>query len=158
MFETLRVPLAVAAILMVAPYAAEAQRGGQIQLPDGAGREVIQARCVSCHGLNQVSGAAGYDQAGWKYVIEWAPQSEDRRDEGIRAAARGAAPQHCGRSGRQHLVHGQRQRHGWQAQSGAWRDYRLQNARSGRARSAHRSSIRRAGRGSRFRAPTWWVA
>ena len=71
MLATLRIPLTVAAISFVVPYAAEAQRGGgQIQLPDGAGKEVVQARCVSCHGLNQITGAAGYDQAGWKYVIE----------------------------------------------------------------------------------------
>ena len=70
MLATLRVPLAVAAISFIAPYAAEAQRGGPIQLPDGPGKEVVQKRCVTCHPLNQITGAAGYDQAGWKYVID----------------------------------------------------------------------------------------
>ena len=70
MLATLRVPLAVAAISFIAPYAAEAQRGGPIQLPDGPGKDVVQKRCVTCHPLNQITGAAGYDQAGWKYVID----------------------------------------------------------------------------------------
>ena len=70
MFATFRVLLAVAAISFIAPYAADAQRGGPIQLPDGAGKEVVQKRCVTCHALNQITGAAGYDQAGWKHVIE----------------------------------------------------------------------------------------
>ena len=71
MRDTLRVPLAIAVLSFVAPYAAEAQRGGgQIQLPDGPGRDIVQARCVACHGLNQITSAAGYDQEGWKHVID----------------------------------------------------------------------------------------
>src|SRR5688572_10596119 len=72
MLDILRIPFVVAAaIVFLGPYAAEAQRGGgQVQLPDGAGKDVVQARCISCHGLNQVIGAAGYDQAGWKYIID----------------------------------------------------------------------------------------
>ena len=71
MFDALRTPLAVTFIVLLAPYAAEAQRGGgQSALPDGAGRDVVQARCTTCHGLAQITGAAGYDQEGWKYVIE----------------------------------------------------------------------------------------
>src|SRR5262245_19582602 len=70
MRATLCVPVLVALFSVVAPFAAEAQRGGQIQLPDGAGKEIVQKRCVSCHGLNQITGAAGYDQQGWKHVIE----------------------------------------------------------------------------------------
>jgi virginiamycin B lyase len=72
MLATFRVPLAVLAISFLAPYAADAQRGGgaQIQLPEGPGKDVVQARCVSCHGLGSITGAAGYDQAGWKHVID----------------------------------------------------------------------------------------
>jgi len=72
MLEAFCVPLAVAAIIFLAPHTAHAQRGGgaQAQLPEGAGKDVVQKRCIACHGLNQIAGAAGYDQAGWKYVIE----------------------------------------------------------------------------------------
>jgi virginiamycin B lyase len=41
------------------------QRGGQVQLPEGPGRELIQTNCASCHGLNQITGAAGYNKDGW---------------------------------------------------------------------------------------------
>ena len=70
MRETLRVSLAIAVLSVVAPYAAGAQRGGQIQLPDGPGKDIVQARCISCHGLNQITGAAGYNQEGWKHIID----------------------------------------------------------------------------------------
>ncbi len=72
MVAFLRVPLAVVAITFLAPYAAHAQRGGgaQAQLPEGPGKDVVQKRCVSCHALGQVTGAAGYDSAGWKQVID----------------------------------------------------------------------------------------
>src|SRR5688572_18349804 len=70
MREALRIQLAVAALTLVVPCAAQAQRGGQVQLPEGPGKDVVQARCVSCHGLNQITGAAGYNQEGWKHVID----------------------------------------------------------------------------------------
>ena len=211
MLASLRVPLAVAVISFIAPNASEAQRGGgAIQLPDGAGKDLVQKRCVTCHPLGQIAGSAGYDQAGWKHVIEsmivlpadqmttateylathfpekpgrrptlvpgpvkvtfkewmvptlgqrsrdplqmadgliwWAgqygshrrpPQSEDRRDEGIRAAAGGETAQHHRRSRREHLVHGKRQRYGGQAEHGNRRHHRIQDARSERARSTY---------------------
>ena len=71
MLHRLCIPLAAAAISFVMPSVAGAQRGGpQVRLPEGAGKDVVEARCVSCHGLNQITGAAGYNQEGWKHVIE----------------------------------------------------------------------------------------
>ena len=71
MINSLRVSMAVAVLSFVVPFAAEAQRGGgQPPLPDGPGKDIVQARCVSCHGLNQVTSAAGYNQEGWKHVID----------------------------------------------------------------------------------------
>ena len=67
---TIRRVLQIAAIALVAPAAIDAQRGGQVQLPEGAGKEIVQARCGSCHGLNQITGSAGYGQQDWKYVID----------------------------------------------------------------------------------------
>jgi len=58
-----------ALVLGILPLTAEAQRGGQVQLPDGPGRDRVQATCGACHGLNMITGAAGYDQAGWRYLI-----------------------------------------------------------------------------------------
>ena len=70
MLNNLRISLALSLLSLAAPYPAEAQRGGQVPLPDGPGKEVVQARCVSCHGVAQITGAAGYDQQGWKHVID----------------------------------------------------------------------------------------
>jgi virginiamycin B lyase len=61
--------MTAAFLCAIAPVAAHAQRG-QVTLPDGPGKEVVQARCTACHGLNQIAGAAGYDQAGWRHLIE----------------------------------------------------------------------------------------
>jgi virginiamycin B lyase len=41
------------------------QRGGEVQLPEGPGRELIQANCASCHGVNQITGSAGYNKEAW---------------------------------------------------------------------------------------------
>ena len=71
MLKSLRISLTVSLVSLVTPYAAEAQRGGgPVQLPDGPGKEIVQGRCGSCHGLNQIAGAAGYDEQGWKHIID----------------------------------------------------------------------------------------
>ena len=57
-----------AGCLFVAP--AEAQRGGQpIQLPAGPGQELVQSNCTQCHGLNMITGAAGFNREGWAALI-----------------------------------------------------------------------------------------
>jgi virginiamycin B lyase len=42
---------------------------GQVALPDGAGKEIVSASCGSCHGLNMITGAAGYSQDAWRDLI-----------------------------------------------------------------------------------------
>src|SRR5690606_19350485 len=59
--------LAAAALLPAAPALAQQQ---QPSLPEGPGREIVQASCGSCHGLNNIVNSAGYDKAGWQHVIE----------------------------------------------------------------------------------------
>ena len=68
MSNPLRDSLAAAFLCILVPMAAEAQRG-QVTLPEGPGREVVQASCAACHGLNQITGAAGYTQEGWRDLI-----------------------------------------------------------------------------------------
>ena len=41
---------------------------GQATLPDGPGKEIVQASCAQCHALSQVT-RAGYDRAGWSNVV-----------------------------------------------------------------------------------------
>ena len=60
--------LMVAAILWVAFSApAQAQRRGQpVQLPEGAGQELVQASCTQCHRLNLIANSLGYTREGWE--------------------------------------------------------------------------------------------
>jgi len=42
---------------------------GAVVLPAGTAQPFIQATCQGCHNLNMITGAAGYDQAGWRSLI-----------------------------------------------------------------------------------------
>lgn len=55
-------------ISLLAPVLAHAQRGGAT-LPEGPGREVVQGMCSVCHGVNMITGAAGYSAEGWQNLI-----------------------------------------------------------------------------------------
>ena len=37
-----------------------------VQLPEGAGREHVQATCTRCHGLNMIANSWGYTKDGWQ--------------------------------------------------------------------------------------------
>ena len=41
-----------------------------VQLPEGAGREQVQASCARCHGLNLIVNSWGYTKDGWQDRIE----------------------------------------------------------------------------------------
>jgi virginiamycin B lyase len=41
---------------------------GQITLPDGNGKDAVQAACSQCHGLTRVV-QSGYDRDGWRNVV-----------------------------------------------------------------------------------------
>jgi virginiamycin B lyase len=55
--------------LLIAPV--QGQRGAPpaVQLPAGAGQELVQAKCAACHGLNQITGASGFSKEGWAALI-----------------------------------------------------------------------------------------
>lgn len=40
-----------------------------VPLPDGPGKEAVTATCGACHGLNMITGAAGYTEAGWRDLV-----------------------------------------------------------------------------------------
>ncbi|MBC53877.1 MAG: cytochrome C [Gammaproteobacteria bacterium] len=47
-----------------------AQPGGNNELPDGPGKELVQIACTSCHGLNHIQRSAGYASAAeWHRVF-----------------------------------------------------------------------------------------
>src|SRR5262245_33390807 len=44
--------------------------GGQaVALPDGPGKDLVQAQCTKCHALNLLSGSGGYSRQGWEELI-----------------------------------------------------------------------------------------
>ena len=57
-------------VCLVVTVPGEAQRGGQpIQLPEGAGQNIVQGQCTTCHGLNQITRSSGYDQDDWNMLV-----------------------------------------------------------------------------------------
>ena len=87
MFRFLSVPLTAAlfAVLFTAALDGQAPPGargqgapgaqgrgggrGQVQLPDGDGKDAVTATCARCHGLNMITGTVGWTQTGWKDLI-----------------------------------------------------------------------------------------
>src|SRR5687767_8212561 len=80
MFGTWKTQLSVAVVALAAAAALAGQerqggpggrggRGGNVQLPDGDARDTVTASCGGCHGLNVITGAAGYSQDGWRDLI-----------------------------------------------------------------------------------------
>jgi virginiamycin B lyase len=59
------------AISLVTTVAARAQgrQGAAVQLPDGTGKDVVEATCARCHGLNQIVNSGGYAADGWQRLI-----------------------------------------------------------------------------------------
>ena len=56
-------------VLATPAQAQRGGRGGQIELPDGAGRWMADSLCTACHGLNQIVNSSGYDREGWQDLI-----------------------------------------------------------------------------------------
>jgi virginiamycin B lyase len=50
------------------PFAAQAQSQAP-ELPDGAGKELVEAVCTSCHQTDQIARSSGYDRAGWQELF-----------------------------------------------------------------------------------------
>ena len=65
---------------------ARAQRGGQpVQLPEGAGQELVQASCTQCHRLNLIANYWGNTEEGWRELFS--SMVELPRDEADTIAA-----------------------------------------------------------------------
>jgi virginiamycin B lyase len=59
-------------LVLAAALQAQGRQGGgrgQVQLPEGAGKETVTASCASCHGLNMITGSVGYTADGWRDLI-----------------------------------------------------------------------------------------
>ena len=65
-----RVPSVVmvaASLWLVIPTPTHGQRRGQpLQLPEGAGQEMVQSACTECHRLNLITNSVGYTRDSWE--------------------------------------------------------------------------------------------
>jgi virginiamycin B lyase len=64
-----RALLSVCSLTILLPAPTAAQPGQQAALPEGEAREVVQAVCTSCHGLNQIVNSAGFNAVGWSDLM-----------------------------------------------------------------------------------------
>jgi virginiamycin B lyase len=70
---------AVGSLVVVAMVQAQAPGGGRgagrgrgpaaVDLPDGAAKATVQSVCAACHGLNLITGSAGFDRDGWRNLV-----------------------------------------------------------------------------------------
>ncbi|MBI4500724.1 MAG: cytochrome C [Gemmatimonadetes bacterium] len=66
--KSLSTLLAASVYLAVSAQAQGPQRQ-QIQLPEGAGKEVVEATCTRCHGLNSIASSGGFTREGWEQLV-----------------------------------------------------------------------------------------
>src|SRR5947208_17096337 len=62
-----------AGLLMATLPLAGQGRGGRggapVNLPDGAGKDNVQAFCANCHSLNMIVNSGGYTKDGWRALV-----------------------------------------------------------------------------------------
>ena len=61
--------LVAAALGAVVPAQAQRPQVQPVQLPEGDGKQLVEAACASCHRLNLVTTSGGYTAAGWLELI-----------------------------------------------------------------------------------------
>src|SRR6266850_5209681 len=44
-------------------------RGQAVTLPDGPGKETVQAQCTKCHALGLLANSGGYTRQGWEELF-----------------------------------------------------------------------------------------
>ena len=62
----LRTSLAAVCFCLAVPMAAQGQ---PVELPDGAGKQAVEATCIGCHALNMVQRSSGYTHEEWQELI-----------------------------------------------------------------------------------------
>src|SRR4029453_15139440 len=77
-FSTLVLKAALLSIVVTVAGKGPAPEGGRgqggqgqqaVTLPDGAGKDIVQTSCTTCHGLNQITGSAGYTREKWQELF-----------------------------------------------------------------------------------------
>ena len=71
MFRFITVLLVVAIAALLSSSSVQAQRGGRgaVQLPEGAGKPLVEANCGGCHALALIPQSAGYSREAWQSLF-----------------------------------------------------------------------------------------
>jgi virginiamycin B lyase len=80
------------------------QAQGMAELPDGQGKELVEAACVACHELELISGSAGYTNEQWRHLMSKMIDLPDPLGAQIAHYLTNSFPQNDSR--RPHLVSG----------------------------------------------------
>ncbi len=64
-----RASKAVVTAMLAAAAVAAAPVWGQSTLPEGPGRDLVDAACTGCHPVNRILRSSGYDRAGWEELV-----------------------------------------------------------------------------------------
>jgi virginiamycin B lyase len=76
-------PLAVVAVLTSFPMLAVAGQPAAAGLPDGAGKDRVEAMCTACHQTREILNSSGYTREGWKELastmmnLSASPEAQD---------------------------------------------------------------------------------
>ena len=77
-FSSLILTAALFGVVVTVAVQGQAPEGGRgqggpgqqaVTLPEGGGRDVVQAACTKCHGLNQITGSTGYTREKWQELF-----------------------------------------------------------------------------------------
>jgi virginiamycin B lyase len=75
MFKTTLVTCLTAMLVSLAlapapPIAAQGRGGPPVVLPEGTGKDVVQAQCTKCHALSLIANAGGHTRQGWEDLFK----------------------------------------------------------------------------------------
>jgi virginiamycin B lyase len=62
----LAIPLIAGALLFAPASPSAAQEEASGELPEAAGKELVESMCTSCHQISQITRSSGYSGEGWK--------------------------------------------------------------------------------------------
>ena len=64
-----RIPLIATALFCAIASLSHAQEEAGRELPEGAGKELVEGMCTTCHQANQITRSSGYSRESWKELV-----------------------------------------------------------------------------------------
>ena len=67
--RTVTLPTLTVLLLTAGSAQAQGPQRRPVQLPDGAGKDIVEATCTRCHGLDNITSSGGFTRAGWDVLL-----------------------------------------------------------------------------------------